>query len=90
MYLVKESEEKGNRLSDIKLDRANMPYIEFINGNRYTLDKDSHLLYFNKICLCEDVQSLSVESDYTSGKEVLKVKVDFTAKSYTTKYTMTK
>lgn len=32
MYLVKESEEKGNRLSDIKLDRANMPYIEFING----------------------------------------------------------
>ena len=90
MYLVKESEEKGNRLSDIKLDRASMPYIEFTNGNRYTLDKDSHLLYFNKICLCEDVQGLSVETDYTSGKEVVKVKVDFTAKSYTTKYTMTK
>ena len=89
MYLVKESEEEGNRLYDISLDEtSDMPYIEFSNGNRYTLDKETHILYYNSICLCEDVQNLTLEKEYTSGKEVLKVKVDFTNKSYTTKYTM--
>ena len=88
MYLVKESEQKGNRILDIKLNDNNMIYIEFSNGNRYTLDKTSNLLYYNSICLCEDVIDFTVEKEYNSGKEVLKVKVDFTNKSYTTKYTM--
>jgi hypothetical protein len=65
-----------------------MVYFEFSNNDRFTLDKTSGLLYYNAICLCEDVQSLDVDTEYTSGKEVLKVKVGFTNKTYTTKYTM--
>lgn len=87
MYLVKESEEEGN--SFVSFDNSsNMYTLTFSNGNVYTFDKDNNLLYFNKICLCEDVQEFNVLTDYTSGKEVLKVKIDFTNKSYTTSYCM--
>jgi hypothetical protein len=88
MYLVKESEEVGNRFSKQDSSATDMIYFEFSNGDRYTLDKTSKLLYYNSICLCEDVQSIEISTDYTSGKEVLKVKVAFTNKTYTTKYTM--
>ena len=77
MYLVKESEEDGN--SFVNFDNS---------GNIYTFDKDNNLLYFNKICLCEDVQDFSVLTDYTTGKELIKVKIDFSNKSYTTNYCM--
>ena len=87
MYLVKESEEQGN--SFVNFDNSsNMYTLTFSNGNVYTFDKDNNLLYFNKICLCEDVQEFKVSTDYTTGKEVIKVKIDFTNKSYTTNYTM--
>jgi hypothetical protein len=87
--LVKESEDEGNRLSDNQLDNeSNMVYFEFSNGDRFTLDKSSNLLYFNSTCLCEDVKNLQVSTEYNSGKEVIKVKVEFTNKTYTTKYTM--
>ncbi len=87
MYLVKESEEQGNSFVNFD-DSSNMYTLTFSNGNVYTFDKDNNLLYFNKICLCEDVQEFKVSTDYTTGKEVIKVKIDFTNKSYTTNYTM--
>lgn len=87
MYLVKESEQEGNSFVSFD-DSSNMQTLTFSNGNVYTFDKDSHLLYFNKICLCEDVQGLKVETVYTTGKEVIKVKIDFSNKSYTTSYCM--
>lgn len=87
MYLVKESEEEGN--SFVNFDNSsNMYTLTFSNGNVYTFDKDSNLLYFNKICLCEDVQEFDVLTDYSTGKEVIKIKIDFTNKSYTTSYCM--
>ena len=87
MYLVKESEEQGNSFVNFD-DSSNMYTLSFSNGNVHTFDKDNNLLYFNKICLCEDVQEFKVSTDYTTGKEVIKVKIDFTNKSYTTNYTM--
>lgn len=87
MYLVNESEEEGNSFVDFD-DSSSMITLTFSNGNVYTFDSESNLLYFNKTCLCEDVQGLKVEVDYTTGKEVIKVKVDFSNKSYTTSYTM--
>ncbi len=87
MYLVKESEQEGN--SFVNFDNSgNMYTLTFSNGNVYTFDKDNNLLYFNKVCLCEDVQGFNVLTDYTTGKEVVKVKIDFSDKSYTTSYCM--
>ena len=57
-------------------------------GDKITWDNQSKLLYFNQICLCEDVQGLKASKDYTTGKEVLLIKIDFTNKSYSSKYTM--
>lgn len=92
LYLVKESEQEGNRVSDIVLsnedDTDNTYYLSFSNGDRFTFDYDTNLLYFNSICICEDVQKFKVSKDYTSGKEVLNVMVGFTNTSYTCKYTM--
>ena len=97
LYLVKESEQKGNRVSEIALSNKqmgledvdkNIQYIIFSNGDRFTLDSDNHLLYFNSVCLCEDVQSMKATLDYSSGKEVLSIKIGFTNKSYACKYTM--
>lgn len=89
MYLVKQSEESGNKLTQIDQNReSSINYIEFSNGDRFTLDKNTNLLYYNKICICEDVQNLEVKQDYTTGKEVINVKVEFTNKTYTNKYTM--
>lgn len=92
LYLVKESEQEGNRVSDIALSNEdatdNTYYLSFSNGDRFTFDYDTKLLYFNSICICEDVQKFKVSKDYTSGKEVLNVMVGFTNKSYTCKYTM--
>lgn len=87
MYLAKESEESGNSFVEFN-DLSNMYKLEFSNGNVYTYDKDNNLLYCNKVCLCENVQGFKASVDYTSGKEVVKVKVDFSNKSYTTNYTM--
>ena len=89
MYFVKESEETGNKLIEIDQNTgSSIAFIEFSNGDRFTLDKVTNLLYYNKICLCEDVKNFEVQKDYETGKEVVKVKVEFSNKSYTTKYTM--
>ena len=82
LYLVKESEQKGNRVKEIS------PNLEFSNGDKFLYDSANKLLYYNSICLCEDVQDFTVQSEYTSGKEVISVKVEFTNKSYSCKYTM--
>ena len=82
LYLVKESEHKGNRVKEIS------PNLEFSNGDKFLYDSANKLLYYNSICLCEDVQDFTVQSEYTSGKEVISVKVEFTNKSYSCKYTM--
>ena len=87
MYLVNESEEEGNSFVDFD-DTSNLYKLTFSNGNVYTFDTENNLLYFNQICLCEDVQDLKVTTDYTTGKEVIEVKIDFSNKSYTTSYTM--
>ena len=91
LYLVKESEQRGNRVNNIESIEGtdeNSYYIEFSNGDRFTFDIDNHLLYYNSTCLCEDIQSFKGETSYESGKEVLNVIVGFTNKSYTCKYTM--
>lgn len=96
LYLVKESEQKGNRVSEIAEtntdiesgEQEDVYYIKFSNGDRFTFDSDNNLLYYNSICLCEDVQKFKVNKEYTSGKEVIKVMIAFTNKSYTCKYTM--
>lgn len=87
MYLVKESEYEGNSFVSFD-DSGDIYTLTFSNGNIYTFDTENNLLYFNKICLCEDVQDFSVITDYTTGKEVIKVKIDFSNKSYTTSYCM--
>jgi hypothetical protein len=88
-YLVHESQIDGNRLVNNELDALSvLVAFEFSNGDKYTLDTESHLLYYNSICLCEDVQDIEIEQSYDTGKEVLKVKVAFTNKTYTTSYTM--
>lgn len=92
LYFVKESEQQGNRVKDIVLSNEdatdNDYYVSFSNGDRFTFDEKNNLLYYNSICLCEDVQTFKVSKDYTTGKEVLNVMVGFTNKSYTCKYTM--
>ena len=87
IYLVNESEEVGNSFVDFD-NTGSLYKLTFSNGNVYTFDTENNLLYFNKICLCEDVQDLQVTTDYTTGKEVIKVKINFSNKSYTTSYTM--
>ena len=90
MYLVKESELPDNRIETISLsdEETTLQYILFSNGDKFVWDKESNLLYFNQICLCEDVQGLKATAEYSTGKEVLSVKIDFTNKSYSCKYTM--
>lgn len=96
LYLVRESEQVGNRVSEISLlgetpkegEDKDAYYVIFSNGDRFTYDYDNHLLYYNSICLCEDVQKFKVNTSYDTGKEVVSVMVGFTNKSYTCKYTM--
>ena len=90
LYFVKESEQKGNRIKEISptTENAIVKSVTFSNGDKFTFDSANNLLYYNSICLCEDIQSFKVKEDYTSGKEVVEVMVGFTNKSYTCKYTM--
>ena len=81
LYLVKESEQPGNRVT-------NTNGLSFSNGDKFFYDSTNHLLYYNSICLCEDIQGFTTTTDYSSGKEVINVKVDFTNRSYSCKYTM--
>lgn len=89
-YLVDESKINGNEfVSFTPNDTLNISTLTFKNGDKYTLDKTNHLLYYNSICLCEDVQDFEVASPtYDTGKEVLNIKVSFTNKTYSTSYTM--
>lgn len=87
MYLVKESEQLDNRYAEFD-NSSDMYYLDFSDGNRFTFDNVNNLLYYNKICLCEDVQDFDVQREYQTGKEVLKIKVSFSNKTYTNKYTM--
>ena len=86
LYLVKESEQKGNRVEQDSTNNNNC--VKFSNGDKFTFDSMNKLLYYNSICICEDVQNFDVKTEYDSGKEVMKVIVGFTNKSYTCKYTM--
>lgn len=93
LYFVKESEQVGNRISNIDYSTSNdstsnVNSITFANGDKYTFDSQNKLLYYNSICLCEDIQSFKITKEYTSGKEVMSVNVGFTNKSYACKYTM--
>lgn len=92
LYFVKESEQTGNRVKDIAEEEGsssdNTYYVTFYNDDRFTFDSSNHLLYYNSVCLCEDVQSFKVKPEYTDGKEVISVLVGFTNKSYKCKYTM--
>lgn len=90
LYMVKESEIEGNRVSDIAVnDTGGTYYVTFTDsGDRFTFDSDNNLLYYNSICLCEDVQNFRVGREYTTGKEVIEVLIEFTNKSYKCKYAM--
>lgn len=93
LYIVRESEQNGNRVIDISPKpgedpESNTTYLTFSNGDKFTYDSNSQLLYYNSICLCEDIQGFKVSTDYATGKEVLNVLVKFTNASYSCKYTM--
>ena len=93
LYFVKESEQEGNRVSQIEESAGagtdkDASKVIFSNGDIFTFDSTQNLLYYNSICLCEDVQKFKVQKEYDTGKEVIKVIVGFTNKSYTCKYTM--
>ncbi len=96
LYLVKESEQDGNRIKEIALssespkegEEKDAYYLLFSNGDRFTFDSDNGLLYYNSVCICEDVNKFKVKSEYGSGREVINVMVGFTNKSYSCKYTM--
>jgi len=89
MYFVNESEQEHNSIVKFEQDEtSNIIYIEFVNNDIFTLDKKNNLLYYNKICLCEDVQDIQFFKDYDKGKEILQVKVKFSNKTYSNKYTM--
>lgn len=85
LYLVKESEQVGNRVSSLNSENG---ILSFTNGDKFTYDKTNKLLYYNSICLCEDIQNFSTNTEYTDGKEVINVNVEFTNRSYSCKYTM--
>ena len=88
LYMVKESEQKGNRVSKINSDENITKDVTFSNGDKFTFDSVNHLLYYNSICLCEDVKEFDVKPYSDSGKEVLNVKINFSNVSYSCKYTM--
>ena len=91
LYFVKESEQEGNRVEEIaeenNIDGASY-YIKFTNGDRFTYDSSYGLLYYQGICLCEDVKKFKADQDFSSGKEVVKIFIEFTNKSYSCNYTM--
>lgn len=89
LYLVKDSEEKGNSYKEI-YEESGLYSLSFTNGNVYTFDKANGLIYFNQMCLCEYVSDFAVSLDYSSGKEVINVLVKFNDDniSYKTSYTM--
>lgn len=94
LYLVKESEQEGNRVKYIEfanagLDESKDAYsLSFTNGDKFTFEPENHLLYYNNICICEDVQRFKANTEYTYGKEVMNIMIGFTNKSYSCKYTM--
>ena len=91
LYFIRESEIEGNRFKSISENPDDKIYsVEFSNGDIFTCDLDNKNLYYNNICICQDVQSFEVKElkDPSYGKQVLSVKVNFTNRSYTTKYTM--
>lgn len=93
LYLVKESEQQGNRVKNIEFandeeDSKDAYSLSFTNGDKFTFDPFNNLLYYNNICICEDVQKFKVDTEYTYGKEVMNVMIGFTNKSYSCKYTM--
>ena len=84
LYLVKESEQVGNKVNK----PVTTGELAFSNGDKFKYDSSNHLLYYNSVCICEDIQGFETTTDYTTGKEVVNVKIDFTNRSYTCKYTM--
>lgn len=88
LYFVKESEQIGNRVTEINGSDKKTNFIKFSNGDKFTFDENNSLLYYNGICLCEDAQKFEVKREYTYGKEVVSVLIGFTNKSYKCKYTM--
>ena len=93
LYFVKESEQKGNRVVKITPLNSSKPaetikYIEFSNGDIYTYDNEHHTLYYNSICICEDVNDFRAVTEYSSGKEVVNTKITFSNSSYSCNYTM--
>ena len=64
--------------------------LKFSNGNIYTFDENTGLLYFNGMVICEFTSDFDVTVDYSTGKEVVNVlvKYDDNNISYKTSYTM--
>ena len=90
LYFVKESEQNGNRINSINPENSSQTteYLDFKNGDVYTYDKTNKMLYYNSICICEDVQDFKVSREFSTGKEVMNVMITFSNSSYSCKYTM--
>ncbi len=89
LYFVKESEQDGNRVTNITNGSSDITKsLEFSNGDAFTFDDVNNTLYYNSICIGEDVQKFKVSKESTSGKDVLNVMVSYSNASYSCKYTM--
>lgn len=63
-------------------------YILFSDENFIGFRADEKAIYYNQSVLCEDVEKLTIDTDYKNGKEVINVFVQFEKKSFSTKYTI--
>lgn len=74
-------------LSD-ECDKFFNTYIIFSDENFIGFREDEGKVYYNQSVLCEDVQDLTINTDYKNGKEVINIFVQFDKKSFSTKYTI--
>ena len=89
LYLLKTTKTAGNKIESFGLVGEDLQsyYVTFENsdGTKNTFIKLNDIIYYNKIKLCEDVQSFKVIVDKT-GKESISVETIIHGKTYTAQY----
>ena len=89
LYFLKTTKTPGNKIESFGLVGEDLQsyYITFENsdGTKNTFIKLNDIIYYNKMKLCEDVQSFKVIVDKT-GKESISVETIIHGKIYTAQY----
>lgn len=89
LYFLKTTKTPGIKINSYGLVGEDLQsyYITFENsdGTENTFIKINDIIYYNKIKLCEDVESFKVIVDKT-GKESISVEVIIQGKTYTSQY----